>query len=256
MDQKDGWGHSTFHAAQVSLYRRVARGLNWGTEYMWSHAINNNSLGGGEGTQPQIATCRACDKGNSGQDVRHTVTANWVYQFPFGPGQSRLTSGPLAHILGGWETSGIWMARTGRMLTIVFPAVPALCPTATRQASGPTFSRCFDLPGRGANNRTMAQSCRVLHPANGTWGNAGRSIAVGPGLAQLDFSLQKRTRITEGTAILFRADMFNVVNHTQPANPGTTFTSPASFGIITSGLNRTIGTGTSRQIQFSLRFTF
>jgi hypothetical protein len=50
--------------------------------------------------------------------------------------------------------------------------------------------------------------------------------------------------------------MFNVVNRTQPGNPGTTFTSPSSFGLINSGLNRTIGTGTSRQIQFALRFTF
>ena len=257
MDQKDGWGHSTFHAAQVSLYRRVARGLNWGTEYMWSHAINNNSLGGGEGTQPQIATCRACDKGNSGQDVRHTVTANWVYQFPFGPGQSRLTSGPLAHILGGWETSGIWMARTGRMLTIGISRSSSAVPDGNTSGQRPNLVPGVSIyPAGGPTIAQWLNPAAFSIPANGTWGNAGRSIAVGPGLAQLDFSLQKRTRITEGTAILFRADMFNVVNHTQPANPGTTFTSPASFGIITSGLNRTIGTGTSRQIQFALRFTF
>jgi hypothetical protein len=41
-----------------------------------------------------------------------------------------------------------------------------------------------------------------------------------------------------------------------PGNPSTTFTSSATFGQILSGLNRTIGTGTSRQIQLSLSFSF
>lgn len=68
-------------------------------------------------------------------------------------------------------------------------------------------------------------------PARGAWGNAGRSLAVGPGLVQVDFALQKNTRIAEGKAIVFR---------TQAGNPGTTLTSPASFGLVTTGLNRTI----------------
>ena len=93
-------------------------------------------------------------------------------------------------------------------------------------------------------------------PARGTWGNAGRVVAVGPGLAQVDLSLQKSTRITEGKSIIFRVESFNIFNRTQAGNPGTTFTSPASFGIVTSGLNRTIGTGTSRQLQLALRLQF
>ena len=93
MDEKRQDGKSNFHAMQVSLYRRVARGLNWGTEYMWSHSINDGNIGSGEGAQPQIASCRACDRGNSGQDIRHTITSNWIYQLPFGPGQRFLSSG-------------------------------------------------------------------------------------------------------------------------------------------------------------------
>ena len=93
MDEKNNDGNSNFNALQLSLHRRAARGLTWGTEYRWSHSINDNSIGGGEGSQPQIALCRACDRGNSGQDVRHTITSNWVYQLPFGPGQRHLTTG-------------------------------------------------------------------------------------------------------------------------------------------------------------------
>ena len=90
MDEKRKDGKSNFNALQVSLHRRVARGLNWGTEYMWSHSINDNSIGGGEGTQPQMHLCRACDRGNSAQDIRHTITSNWMYELPFGPGQRYL----------------------------------------------------------------------------------------------------------------------------------------------------------------------
>jgi hypothetical protein len=79
---------------------------------------------------------------------------------------------------------------------------------------------------------------------------------VGPGLYQIDFALQKTTRLAERKTIVFRAETFNISNRTQAGNPGTTLTSPASFGIITSGLNRTIGTGTSRQVQLALRFNF
>ena len=53
MDEKNNDGNSNFNALQLSLHRRVARGLTWGTEYMWSHSINDNSIGGGEGSQPQ-----------------------------------------------------------------------------------------------------------------------------------------------------------------------------------------------------------
>ena len=56
MDEKRQDGKSNFNALQLSLHRRVARGLNWGTEYMWSHTINDGNIGSGEGVQPQIAT--------------------------------------------------------------------------------------------------------------------------------------------------------------------------------------------------------
>jgi hypothetical protein len=75
-------------------------------------------------------------------------------------------------------------------------------------------------------------------------------------LAQVDFSLQKVTRVREQKELVIRAEAFNLLNRTQAGNPGTTLTSPATFGIVTSGLNRTIGTGTARQLQLALRFNF
>ncbi len=94
-------------------------------------------------------------------------------------------------------------------------------------------------------------------PASGTWGNAGRVDRHRSGLLQVDcFAAEEDPHLRGQGDRLPRRDMFNIVNHVQPANPGTTFTSPASFGLINSGLNRTIGTGTSRQVQLSMRLTF
>jgi len=153
--------------------------------------------------------------------------------------------------------SGIWTARTGRMLTIGISRSSSAVPDGNTSGQRPNLVPGVSiLPQGGSTFAQWLNPAAFAIPANGTWGNAGRSIAVGPGLVQVDFSLQKKTRISEGKAVVFRADMFNILNRTQPGNPGTTFTSTASFGVITSGLNRTIGTGTSRQIQLAMRITF
>jgi hypothetical protein len=257
LDEKRQDGNSNFNALQLSLHRRVARGLHWGTEYMWSHSINDNSIGGGEGSQPQIQTCRACDRGNSGQDIRHTITSNWVYALPFGPGQRMLTSGLASKVFGGWETSGVWTARTGRMLTIGIARSSASAPDGNTSGQRPNLVPGVSIyPEGGPTFDNWLNPAAFAMPADGTWGNAGRTIATGPGLVQVDFTLQKRAPIVEGKELVFRVEAFNIFNRTQAGNPGTTLTSPASFGLVTSGLNRTIGTGTSRQLQLALRLNF
>jgi hypothetical protein len=257
MDEKRQDGKSNFNALQLSLHRRMARGLNWGTEYMWSHTINDGNLGGGEGSQPQIASCRACDRGNSAQDIRHTITSNWIYQLPFGPGQKYLSTGLASRVLGGWETSGIWTARTGRMLTVTIARSAAAVPDGNTSGQRPSIVPGVSIyPAGGPTFAQWFNPAAFVIPANGTWGNAGRAIATGPGLVQVDWAVQKNTRITESKALVFRIEAFNLFNRTQANLPGTTLTSPANFGLVTSGLNRTIGTGTSRQLQLALRLNF
>jgi hypothetical protein len=257
MDEKRQDGKSNFHALQVSLYRRVGRGLNWSTEYMWSHSINDANVGGGEGQQPQIATCRKCDRGNSAQDIRHTMTSNWIYQLPFGPGQRFLNSGPASTIFGGWEMSGIWTMRTGRMLSVTISRSSADTPDGNTSFQRPNIVPGVSVyPPGGPTFSQWLNPAAFSIPERGTWGNADRIVATGPGLVQVDFSLQKNTRITEKQALVFRIETFNLFNRTQAGNPGLVLTSPASFGIITSGLNRTIGTGTSRQLQLAMRLNF
>jgi hypothetical protein len=257
IDEKRNDGKSNFNALQVSLHRRAGRGLLWTTEYMWSHSINDNSIGGGEGAQIQNVSCRHCDRDSSPQDIRHTFTSHWVYQLPFGPGQPMLNSGAASKILGGWELSGIWTMRTGRMLTVTINRSANDLPDGNSRSPRPNVVPGVSVyPAGGPTFAQWLNPAAFSIPPSRVWGNAGRVVATGPGLAQVDSALQKRNRLTERIDLVFRAEAFNLFNRTQAGNPGTNLSAPASFGLVNSGLNRTIGTGTSRQIQFAIRLNF
>ncbi len=257
IDEKRQDGNSNFNALQISLHRNVSRGLTWGTEYMWSHSINDASTGAGEGDRPQNSDCRACDRASGSYDIRHTFTSNWVYQLPFGRGQRYLASGPAERILGGWEMSGIWAMRTGRALNISMSRSSSDLPDGNSRSPRPNYVSGVSIyPAGGSTFEQWFNPAAFATPASRTWGNLGRMIARGPGVWQVDFALQKVNRITEAKTITFRIEAFNITNHTQPGNPGTTLTSPATFGIISSGLNRTIGSGTEREVQLALRLRF
>ena len=254
VDTKSSGSNTSFNGFQFSLYRRGGNGLQLGTQYMFSKAYDEGSLGGGESTAPQNAACRSCEHAFTNQDVRHTLTVNGVYALPFGRDGNR--SDLLRAVFGGWQLSGLMQARTGRPLTI----------TASRGVG--------DLPdGNNANQRADLVAGAPLYPANqtpeqwfntaafvlprpGTWGSAPRNIIRAPGLFQVDLALQKRFTIRGAQNFEFRLEAFNAFNRVNLGAPGTAVTSPASFGRITGPLNRGYGTGTARQIQFMFRFNF
>ncbi len=255
VDIKSSGSNANFNGLQLSLYRRAANGLQLGTQYMWSHAFDEGALGGGESTAPQNVACRHCEYGSTNQDVRHTMTVNGAYELPFGR-DSQDRSGFLKQVFGGWQVSGVMQARTGRPLTI-----------SVSRSSG-------DLPdGNASNQRADLVAGQSLYPASqtdtqwfntaafaiparGQWGNAGRNIIRAPGLFQVDLALQKRFTISGDRNFEFRMEAFNAFNRVNLGAPGTTLTSPSSFGRITGPLNRAYGTGTARQMQFMFRFNF
>lgn len=254
VDTKSSGSNASFNGFQFSLYRRGGNGLQLGTQYMFSKAYDEGSLGGGESTAPQNASCRRCEHAFTNQDVRHTLTMNGVYALPYGRDGDR--AGLLRSLLGGWQLSGLLQARTGRPLTV----------TASRGVG--------DLPdGNNSNQRADLVPGAPLYPENqtpeqwfntaafvlprpGTWGSAPRNIIRAPGLFQVDLALQKRFTISGAQNFEFRLEAFNAFNRVNLGAPGTAVTSPATFGRITGPLNRGYGTGTARQTQFMFRFNF
>jgi hypothetical protein len=97
------------------------------------------------------------------------------------------------------------------------------------------------------------------NPATGTFGNIGRNPIYGPGFGSVDFSVFKKTPITERVQAEFRVEIFNLFNRTNYANPSTTFSS-SSFGQITATRNGGsapgLGFGEPRNTQLGLRLVF
>ena len=92
-----------------------------------------------------------------------------------------------------------------------------------------------------------------IAPASGTYGNAGRDTLIGPGVAELDFSVQKNTMVTEKLKLQFWAEFFNILNSVNFDTPNTVvFTSANSPASPTAGVITATST-TSRQIQFALK---
>jgi hypothetical protein len=143
------------------------------------------------------------------------------------------------------------------------------------------------------NDRNLLNPAAFTTPAPGTFGNLPRNVLHGPGFNQVDLIFNKRFRFSETTNLEFRTEIFNVLNHTNFANPGSTlnlalpsstftpanaaagtvafFTLPTglqpgaaytqstaggTFGLIRQTVVRDVGLGTSRQIQFALRLNF
>ncbi len=122
-------GNSTFHAFQLNARRAFQKGFLLSANYMWSHSINDGSIGGGESDTPQNSFCRACDKGSSDDDVRQVFNLSGVYQLPFGAGRHYLSTPGMARtILGGWTLSTIGTAQSGLPFNITIDRSNASVP--------------------------------------------------------------------------------------------------------------------------------
>ena len=241
---------STFHAMQLSLQRHLTSGLLLSTNYMWSHAINDGSLGGGEtdATTPENVFCRACERASSASDVRQFFTANAVYQIPY---RARF----LKPLLRDWSLSGVASARSGLPVNVTISRAASAVPGGYNMTQRPDVVPGVSLtPTGGSTAAQWLNPAAFAIPAPGTWGNAGRDLARGPDLYQVDLGLARRIPLAERMFLELRAEAFNTLNRTQLGTPNGDITVPAQFGIIQSTVNTTpIGSGTPRQIQFLLR---
>jgi Carboxypeptidase regulatory-like domain/TonB dependent receptor-like, beta-barrel len=257
VDIKSSGSSTNFNGLQFSLHRSLSNGFLIGTQYMWSHAFDEGSLGGGESQTPQNVACRSCEYSSTNQDIRHTFTTNFVYALPFGrEGRGPDESGMLAMVFGGWQLSGVMQARTGRPLTMTVSRGTADLPDGNNASQRPdVVSGISAIPANQTPDQWLNIAAFAV-PARGTWGNVSRNTLRGPGLVQVDLALQKQFRINGTRTFAFRWEAFNLFNRLNLANPGTNISSPAQFGRITGPLNNGYGTGTARQMQFMFRVNF
>src|SRR5258708_32964604 len=114
MDGKETSNTGRFRGWQTRFNRRFRSGFSFSANYMWSHAINDGSTGGGEADYAQNTACRSCEVASADFDVRNTFTANAVYDLPVGKGRTYMNHGGITDfLLGGWSLTVIGTARSG-----------------------------------------------------------------------------------------------------------------------------------------------
>ncbi len=253
-------GNSTFEALQFNLRRAFRNGLLLSSNYMWSHSINDGSIGGGDSDTPQDSFCRACDKASSDFDVRHLFNLSSVYALPFGAGKPHLSSSGIARtLLGNWEVSAIGTTQSGLPVNITIDrsnaSVPGLYAVSGSERPDYVGGQSLTPAGDSTPSRWINPAAFAV-PANGTFGNLGRNAFRARGITQVDLGVSKFVPVSERLSIRFRGDLFNLTNRAQYGAPNSDI-SASNFGVITTTLSSyATGRGTPREMQLSIKIVF
>ncbi len=265
VDFKTSGGRSQFDALQIGLTRRFRGGLTGGLQYQYAHNTGTTQ-GSNEAATAQNTYDFSSEQGANPTDIRHTTNASLVYMFP---GQGVWT--------GGWRVGGIVNARSGVPVNVTIARPDNLAIGGVTVANIPGGnSRGTQRPDLipGVDPYLREGDIRWLNPAAfatpqpGTFGNLPRNFLHGPGFWQVDLMVSKDFRFGTRQGVQLRMETFNIsnaLNYQQPAAslpngaPGVAFndtTAGATFGYLLGPLNRTIGLGTQRQMQVSVRYSF
>jgi hypothetical protein len=233
----NNFGHTWYNAAHVKWERRFTDGLLFTLVYSGGRYM--------EQLRREPFAPDSYNRGRNNQDRTHIMAFNSVYELPFGRGRRFMSNANSAAnaILGGWQLSGIYRVASGSPLSISVPGATLGNGRSTRadlvgdpSLSNPSTAAWYNVDAFAA-------------PAAFTFGNSLQGGIDGPGSHHLDFGLMKNFYVTEGKYLQVRWEMFNMPNHVNLNNPGTTFGQPGRTGVIT-------GSGDARIIQLGLKFVY
>ena len=234
---------SSYNSLQVSVERRFAHGLQFSGAYTWSKSLDEASSFEGILNPLPGAHNRAL----SLFDARHRFVISYYWEVP-----ARKYSGFTGKLLDNWAVSGITTYQTGFPIRITSSSDLELMNSASFEFPGEpnqiapfTWQRPQSNGNYYFNNSTIFSNNGI----NGTVGNAPRTICCGPGISETDFSAIKNIAVNERTHFEFRAELFNVFNHTQFYNPDGNITDGSQFGQVTQVKD-------PRLAQFALKLYF
>jgi hypothetical protein len=284
-------GQSTYHALQSKVERRFRNGINLLAAYTFSKTLTNadSSFPVFSGFQSGVFGAQNAfnlkgEKAVSFQDVPHTFVLSYLYELPAGPGKKYFNHGIASKILGGWQVGAVHRYQTGSPLRISagatsppgqvanggfrysqVPGVPLLSPDA--DSFNPFLPTGCDHHDDGTFTPKTSNNyfnCAALIDPNAadlvaaqgfTFGNLSPFIGAirSPSYLNEDFSIIKRTAITEGQFVTFKIDIPNAFNrHSFGAFDGDPQSS--SFGVPGGGGHSVYNP--PRRIQLTLRYEF
>jgi len=241
---------SNYNGLTAAFTERAIYGLQFGVSYTYSHAIDSASNGGllpysfndSLGAVSNPFNLKALNYSNGDEDVRHNISANYVWQIP---GHHQ---GMINQVLGGWTVSGTVFARSGYPFTMFDTNLAGVYGNSTGFAVGysplPTFLGT-SIPNCSGHNQVTGcfgtDANTVFSGAadpnwNGTFGSTRRNYFRGPHYFNSDFSVMKTFKVTERVGFGVGANMFNVFNHPNFGNPNHDLASPATAGITTTSV--------------------
>lgn len=280
-------GSSNYHSLQARFEKRFSKGLQFEASYTYAHSLDiasNANLGPTQNNSDfRDFRIPQQEYGNSDFDVRHRFVINSIYELPFGHGKRFLgnAGGVANQIVGGWQIANIISISSGNWYTVLdsngnFANADGGAGGVSQRPdqvsnpnkAGPVLAnpnpQCQVLVSQGGlapdKIRTPTawfNTCAFTDPALGSFGNVGRNTIESPGYRTWDFSLFKFFQTSERTNLEFRAEFFNLLNHTNFlfANSGpqngnnATILGTSQFGSLTAARP-------PRQIQFALKFSF
>jgi hypothetical protein len=272
-------GSSTYHSLQLSAERRFAGHLGLLAGYTWSRSIDDvSALFGSVGDPgfPQNSSDLRSERGLSDFQAKYRFVLSGIYDLPVRPfGSAARFAAAGNWLLGAWQASVIVSLQTGRPFTVN---------RGTDQSKTGVTLGNFDRPDLIADpmkagavlanpnpgcHLTRSQGglaaditgdpaswfnpCAFAAPTTARFGSEGRNALLGPGLANVDFSLQRAVSLPKEQRIQLRFEFFNLLNHPNFDLPNGNFDSPA-FGVVQSA--NAYGNKPPRQIQLGLRYAF
>jgi hypothetical protein len=255
-------GVANYNGLEASLLRRFHNGLDLRVAYTYSRTLDDTpqELESNSGAAPNSHNPTAW-YGPSDFDIPHRVALSYTYELPFGHGKTFLHDGVLAHIFGGFRTSGVYTYYSGHPFQI---SEASLSPTLD------AFGQATAVPNVVGAQHVVgdplcwfyavgsANACAVIAPGmtnpyqlttKGVVGNLGRNPLRGPHTTVFDAAVIRDFAMTERANLQFRWEVFNLTNTPEFGQPNGNLNSSA-VGTITSL------SGDPRVMQFALRLSF
>lgn len=250
--------NSNYNALQVTAERQVGTGLVFLATYTWSHAICEGEasagLGGNNNSSYRYSQDLDWEYGNCDFNVPQRLVLSYTYQLPFGRGRQwgssmgRVTDA----FFGQWQVNGITTFSEGQNFTVTDSNGNFANSDGSQRPDtieNPNSKPCV--------LGTLFNTCAFTDPPLGSFGNTGMNTVRGPGFQNWDFSLFKSFAFSERTRLQFRAEFFNIFNHTNPllvaagpqASIFTTAYGQPQFGYPAAAMP-------PRQIQFALKLYY
>jgi hypothetical protein len=215
IDNINNVGQSQYDALQISLSRYVGH-LNGSFAYTYSHSIDDGSDGTSteviNGLNPQGSLA------SSNFDQRHLLEASLVYDLPL-----FRQPGLLHSLLGGWQISDLTSFQTGTPFSVVNTTNGDNAGTGNTVSTvtsypdivGPIHGKVALRHPDGIQGPRLYNSDAFANPQGLTYGNTGRNVLNLPSHTNFDMGLFKNFAVRESMHFEFRAEAFNVFNHTQ-----------------------------------------